>query len=467
MHTRLPDPARSFAVLIGVSRYRHLDDLPTVRDNLVDLRAALTDPGLGGLPPDRCELILDPPDAGHVLQVLHDRAERAGDTLLIYFAGHGLAGHRSGELHLAMRDTHPDRPFVTALNYRDIREIFLASPVYPSASRVVVLDCCYSGRALMSGDVLGMIEISGTYVMTATRWHQAALATSPDGRHTRFTGELLRVLEKGIPGPFPLLSLHAIYHQIQLSMRAQNLPEPSQLNKETVGNLALARNRAFDPAAPVPVPPQAPPPAAPAVPMAVAGRALTAARPVAPAPSRPSMPAVSRRPRRYRMLWVVVLLAALGFAVQQAVVNKDEILGWLPSSPFTPARQITVDAVGQGPWKVEGYGYRFELTSIKRTTNEGPKSRHQASITITGYVTVTEGTTHSRMQYTVTAKDGTLLENVPFTGSGTGNPPVNQRTKLVLVDWDTNPRTKAVTVVIHDFFWPQGKDLILRNVPVT
>lgn len=50
MLTALPDPGTSRAILAGVSRYEHLDDLPAVENNLSGLVAAFTDPALWGLP---------------------------------------------------------------------------------------------------------------------------------------------------------------------------------------------------------------------------------------------------------------------------------------------------------------------------------------------------------------------------------------------------------------------------------
>jgi hypothetical protein len=61
---RLPDPARSAAVLIGTGGYRHSDlpDLPAVANNVRDLADALTDPTFGALLGDRCTVLADPVD---------------------------------------------------------------------------------------------------------------------------------------------------------------------------------------------------------------------------------------------------------------------------------------------------------------------------------------------------------------------------------------------------------------------
>ena len=84
---RLPDPRRSYAVLIGSSRYgsAELSDLPAVAGNLAGLAEVLTDPALGGFPPDRCIVVPDPASARAVGRTLREYAARAEDTLLVYW----------------------------------------------------------------------------------------------------------------------------------------------------------------------------------------------------------------------------------------------------------------------------------------------------------------------------------------------------------------------------------------------
>src|SRR5690606_24888979 len=103
--------------LIGTGTYRAgLSDLPAVRNNLRDLKAVLTDPALGGLPPERCVQLGDPEDIRTVYRTLKHYAALAEDTLIVYFAGHGLVGPRT-DLYLALSDTDPDELGVSALAY--------------------------------------------------------------------------------------------------------------------------------------------------------------------------------------------------------------------------------------------------------------------------------------------------------------------------------------------------------------
>ncbi|WP_338137789.1 caspase family protein [Streptomyces anulatus] len=94
----LSDPERSEAVLIGVHDYTTLENLPAVAQNLEGLRAALTDPEVWGLPDTACTVISQPRSIGDVLDIVREKARRAEDTLLVYYAGHGLTDPHTDEL---------------------------------------------------------------------------------------------------------------------------------------------------------------------------------------------------------------------------------------------------------------------------------------------------------------------------------------------------------------------------------
>jgi hypothetical protein len=142
---RLPDPARSRAVLIGTSRYTdpELSPLPAVAANLHDLGAVLTDPrgtGLAG-----CLTLAEAPDAAAVGEELAQAAAEAEDMLLVYYAGHGLTWTNRNELYLALRHSRPNTAGTSALRCADVRQVFLDSQ---ASVRVLILDCCFSGRAI-------------------------------------------------------------------------------------------------------------------------------------------------------------------------------------------------------------------------------------------------------------------------------------------------------------------------------
>ena len=142
----LPDQEQSRAILIGVGRYQdpNLPDLPAVANNLIDLANVLTG-AYGVLPASKCAVISEPRDVPSLGRQLRRVAEEALDLLLVYYAGHGLIGSESYELYLALQESLYDDPYYTALPFDGIRRAMRDSP---ARTRVLILDCCFSGRAI-------------------------------------------------------------------------------------------------------------------------------------------------------------------------------------------------------------------------------------------------------------------------------------------------------------------------------
>ncbi len=170
---RFPDPTRSRAVLIGPSHFTaagpDLPDIPAVEANLTALRQVLTSPDTGVLRPESCRVLIDSTSVDEVGTALSDLTATATDLLLVYYAGHGLVDAR-GRLHLALAHTHPCRARWTALPVELLREEIATSA---AATRVLVLDCCFSGRAIEAmadnqGVITGQLEVAGTYTLTST-----------------------------------------------------------------------------------------------------------------------------------------------------------------------------------------------------------------------------------------------------------------------------------------------------------
>ncbi|MFG1809704.1 HEAT repeat domain-containing protein [Streptomyces sp. NPDC049040] len=240
---RLPHKQSSRAVLIGVSRYESaaLPDLPAVRNNLTALLEGLCAPGQGAFSADRCEVLADPGSPRDVYRTLRRVAAEPLDTLLVYYAGHGLTGTQN-ELYLSLAETEHDELAVSGLPYALVRDVVVESP---AANRVVILDCCFSGRAIQGmsdpGSTLaGQLSIEGTYVLTSTAANAVALA--PEGAtYTAFTGELLTLLRNGPPDGSQYLTFSVLYRELLRTMTSHHLPAPMCRGTGTVDQLALAR----------------------------------------------------------------------------------------------------------------------------------------------------------------------------------------------------------------------------------
>ncbi|GAU67913.1 oligopeptide-binding protein [Streptomyces sp. NBRC 110611] len=245
MTAALPDPATSRALLVGVHDYESLEDLPAVERNLTGLKRTFTDETLWGLPDAHCVVLPQPASAEVVLDTLHSVALQTTDTLVVYYAGHGLTDPYSDELFLALPSSDQRRIY-SALPYEWVRRAVL-DPQVRARRKVVILDCCYSGRALLGGmsgtdQVADRARIEGTSVLAASAETRTAL--SPPGEEfTAFTGELITLLAEGIADGPPLLDMHTLFRHLHSVLAAKSRPLPQQRNRNAGGMIALARNR--------------------------------------------------------------------------------------------------------------------------------------------------------------------------------------------------------------------------------
>ncbi|MFI9594948.1 Hsp70 family protein [Nonomuraea sp. NPDC052265] len=237
-----PDPAGCRAVLVGTTTYTDQvmwPALPAVRANVTDLAEVLTGPRSWGLRRDHCAQLIDPAGSDHVLDLIHDAATEAADTVLIYYSGHGEK--TENDLLLPIATTRPDRLRIGGVRFSVIREIIRERRA-PRA--VVVLDCCYSGMAHgMGGPALrGLIDTTSAYVLTSSARDTLSLAP-PGERHTAFTGELLKILQDGIPAGPADLSIGDVTRALRYRLLDRRLPLPEYSQAGAADELPLVRNR--------------------------------------------------------------------------------------------------------------------------------------------------------------------------------------------------------------------------------
>lgn len=139
------------ALIIGVSRYRHVPCLPAVAHDAADFHALLRDPLRAGYPRYQVRLLVDD-DATRpaVLSALDRLAKETapGDTVIVYFSGHGgrLSLEPDAPSFLLTAEADPDRLSDTAIAAEELTAAFRA---IPAARLVVIIDACHAGS---SGD---------------------------------------------------------------------------------------------------------------------------------------------------------------------------------------------------------------------------------------------------------------------------------------------------------------------------
>ena len=249
------DAAGSRVLLVGAGTYgpaAQLEDLPSVTRGIERLRQILTDSERGGLVSASCVTVLDPATPQAMMSELQRCAREAEDALVVYYSGHGVTDPEDGSLLLAVAGTDKQQPYATAVPIAWIRREVRASD---ARAKVVILDCCYSGRAIPSmsaGELAEQADIEGSFVMTAAAANKKALA--PDGESfTAFTGSLIDVLEAGVAEAGEYLDLDTIYRRLRKALRSQGRPEPEVQRINEASRLALSRNVAFFASSPLKV----------------------------------------------------------------------------------------------------------------------------------------------------------------------------------------------------------------------
>lgn len=250
----LPVPQLSRAILIGASRFSGLENLPAVRNNLRDLFSALADKETGILPRDRVTVVSDPRSTAAFMTSLRAAALQAEDFFLVYYAGHGVRDQVHDErLYLAVQETDKDGPDGTAVPFESVRDVIKDSR---AKSRVLILDCCYSGMAVgaMSGSVVDAREVAveGTAVITSSPRNSISLSP-PGDRNTAFSGELASLLRAGSPVPGQPLTVDTAFRSLRRVLAQRHLPEPKMKVTDTSSDILLRR----------PPPPPPPPPKPP------------------------------------------------------------------------------------------------------------------------------------------------------------------------------------------------------------
>ena len=173
--------------------------------------------------------------------------------LFFYFVGHGKVS-RYQELCLILTDSDFDNPDLTGLEFGRVRRVVEESQ---ARVKIVILDCCYSNRALSGPaevlsavEVSEIVEITGTYTLVATNpasklARVSALAGEHDNTATAFTRELLELIYEGRPGSSPYLTLRDIHDPLLSRLSALSLPTSSRNVTDTADRFPFVRNVAY------------------------------------------------------------------------------------------------------------------------------------------------------------------------------------------------------------------------------
>jgi hypothetical protein len=249
------DPNGTHIVLIGNTTCVHdtenLPDLPSVKNNVEALQRIFEAENIVGLDSACIETILDPQSSSQLLTRLSKTARKTTDTLLVYYAGHGIKSASLDGLFLATVETTQEDCHLNGAEFNRIRQIIYDSP---AAKKILIFDCCYSGEITkdeMGGAPLSVvansIQIKGTYSIASAPRNSLAYA-SPHDKYTAFSNELIHVLEDGIEDNVEFLTLDKVYEAVKSRVATNpKLPPPQRKVALDVNEFVIARNLGWAP----------------------------------------------------------------------------------------------------------------------------------------------------------------------------------------------------------------------------
>lgn len=187
---------RRYALLLGTATCHadpSLRPLPSVRQDVQQLKAVLEQAGDF----DDVTVHLDLPAQvfTHHVEEFYG-ARRPGDLALFYYSGHGVRHDDQQSIFLATVDTVTGQPHATAFDVDgQLRHLLNHTK---ATQKVVLLDCCYSGRFTARGGLGAGMRVEprrgkreyGTFVLTASNHVSATKAQGPD-KPSVFTEVLL------------------------------------------------------------------------------------------------------------------------------------------------------------------------------------------------------------------------------------------------------------------------------------
>ncbi|WP_460718448.1 caspase, EACC1-associated type [Nocardia heshunensis] len=233
-------------MVVGSGSYTEGSALPpvsAVAASVTDIAAALTDHC--DVRPDTLTTLIDPVDPSALYGALKSAMTEATDTFVLYFVGHGLL-NADNELYLATFATdHLTDLTYKALPYSRIRDLITHCP---ARTVVVILDCCFAGRARGNAprapsEILNLAETGGAYLLAAASSTVQALAPIGD-THTAFTGALLTLLTNGDPGLPPLITIEGAWRHLRRELPTHHAPAPVRSMSGRAGDVVLALNPA-------------------------------------------------------------------------------------------------------------------------------------------------------------------------------------------------------------------------------
>jgi CheY-like chemotaxis protein len=196
-------------------------------------------------------------DGATCFTAVDDFLERRDEDVILYFASHGLVPSGANQyFRLAAADTRDAGDMTRALVMAEVIDRLGRSP---AKRKLLIIDACYAGKAATALLANGSVDLEladEMCVLFATNPFTQAIAPPGDSL-TDFSGRLVELLARGLPGAGPRFSMTAAYEALKRQAEAGGPPAPWMIATGNAADQITFPNQAHQPATKGQQPPSA------------------------------------------------------------------------------------------------------------------------------------------------------------------------------------------------------------------
>jgi hypothetical protein len=165
-------------------------------------------------------------------KAVFEAAKNSSGVLLIYYAGHGIATESQGvrKFYFTAADSAVVNIAATGFSPEELSAC-INSAEKPRLQIALIIDCCFSARALDG------FEKNAFYVCASAKPNETAKYPL-DEEYSAFSGNLIKLLQNGIPGKGDRLTLNNLFSVV---------PNGGVIDKNRVGDIPIFTNKKFSP----------------------------------------------------------------------------------------------------------------------------------------------------------------------------------------------------------------------------
>lgn len=248
------DYSNTKILLLGVGEFldKKIRPIPNVKANINHLNDLFSNPDVfGNVNSDNITALVNGTQKEIIRSIITvTKKATKKDTLIIYYAGHGIICKEDFELYLPAKDSYEEYIDNEGISIKKFKNYVKQSS---AGRKVIIMDCCFSGRihgTMSSDEITSQISskilpvIQGTYIMTSSSPDKPSLySTENPEMPTYFTNKLIEVVSSGLDNNKSYYEIGEVFNEVKREFdKESNLPIPQQSSFNEAEKIPFGNN---------------------------------------------------------------------------------------------------------------------------------------------------------------------------------------------------------------------------------